>query len=60
MTRADLARDSYRSWELAVACLRERGVRSGAFQPVNDIERRWASEGPVSVSRLASVQCGES
>ncbi len=59
MTREEAHRDSYGSWSLAIACLREQGVRSGAFQPVNDIERQWASEGPVAVSRLSSVQCGE-
>jgi hypothetical protein len=60
MTRADLARDSYGSWSLAIACLREQGVRAGRYQPRNEIERRQAAEGPVNPSRLTSVQSGES
>ncbi len=61
MSPSEKAQDSYGSWSLAIACLREQGVRSGVFQPVNDIERRWRREGPVAVSRLSSVQSsGES
>jgi len=59
MTREEAARDSYGSWSLAIACLREQGVRQGRYQPRDDIERQWASEGPVEPSRLMSVQCGE-
>jgi len=60
MTREEAHRDSYGSWALAIACLREQGVRAGRYRPVNDTERQWASEGPVESSRLMSVQCGES
>ena len=59
MTREELARDSYRCWELAIACLREQGVRRGDYVPVNEKERLWAAEGRVGPSSLASMQSDE-
>ena len=56
MTRAELASDSYRSWELAIQCLREEGVRRGEFKPRNNDERRWAAEGPLPPYRLSSIR----
>ena len=46
MTREEIARDSFGSWSLAIAALRECGVRSGQYEPRNDIERRQANQGP--------------
>ncbi len=60
MTTAEFASDSYRCWELAIACLRENGVRRGDYAPVNERERRQAAEGPVDhPSRLWSIQSGD-
>ncbi len=56
MTVVDRARDSYGSWSLAIACLREQGIRSGKYWPINETERRQAAEGPVDVRRLSSLE----
>ena len=37
--------DGAKSYELALAVLREASVREGFYKPVNDRERRWAKEG---------------
>jgi hypothetical protein len=37
--------DGYRSWRLAIAEIRRRGVISGRFDPVNEQERQWLREG---------------
>lgn len=55
MTEADRRRDSYGSWSLAIASWREIRVRAGEYAPVDDIERRWASEGPCEVCALETV-----
>lgn len=48
------ARDSYASWQLAIAVLREKGVRSGLYAPRADHpdEVRWAAEGPRPPEQL--------
>lgn len=48
------ARDSYASWQLAIAILREKGVRSGLYAPRadNPDELRWAAEGPRPSEQL--------
>jgi hypothetical protein len=56
MTPADKARDSYLSWSIAIACLREMGVRRGDYPPVDDRERRWAAEGPREAGELESLK----
>lgn len=57
MTRdiAEGLRDGYACWELAIACMREAGVRRKAFKPRDENERRQASEGPVPPAQLAAV-----
>lgn len=39
MTDYDPALDAYRSWQLAIAELRRRGVIAGRFPPLNEEER---------------------
>ena len=48
MTREDYQPnlDSFGSWSLATAALREAGVRSGEYAPLTEDERRQAAEGP--------------
>ena len=48
--------DSYASWALAIAALREMMVRCGQYAPVNETERRWAAEGPREASQLDTVR----
>jgi len=36
--------DAYRSWELAIAELRRRGLREGRFKPETDEERAYVAE----------------
>ena len=47
MTPQDRARDSYGSWCLAIAALRERNIRAGTIKPDPDRpnETRWQREG---------------
>ena len=57
MTPADIALDSYRSWSLCIACLREIAIRRGRVRPAADRpeEQAWAKEGPVPPQALASL-----
>ena len=48
----DGAIDAFSSFGLAVAALRECGVRDGTFAPRDDRERAWANAGPVAVHEL--------
>lgn len=52
----DWRADAYRSWELAIAVKRERGVREGRYAPQSPQEARWAAEGPVQVQSLEVVR----
>lgn len=47
--------DGLACYELAIAAMREQGVRSGKLPPTNETERRWAAEGPLPVHKLATV-----
>ncbi|MEP6826981.1 MAG: hypothetical protein ABJA10_02780 [Aestuariivirga sp.] len=40
----DLIKDSSRSWYLAVAEIRRKGLREGKFEPRNDEERVYVAE----------------
>ncbi len=55
MTREDLARDSYGSWLLAINAGREQGIRTGRYQPKDEIERRQALQGPRKPHELDVV-----
>lgn len=44
--------DGLSSFNLAVASIRERRVRSGEVPPVNGMEDRWKREGPVPNEKL--------
>lgn len=55
MNDADRHRDSYGSWSLAIAALREQGVRSGQYKPRDDKERQQRAEGPRKASELDVV-----
>lgn len=37
--------DGLASYHVAIASLRENGVRSGQYEPISDEERSWAAEG---------------
>lgn len=50
--------DSYGSWSIAIRAWREIRVRAGLYEPVNDRERAWASEGPRKPSDLDTVREG--
>ena len=54
----DPALNSFASYKLAVAALRENAVRSGAFPPLTDLERRQAQEGVRPWSSLDCVRGG--
>lgn len=57
MTPRELALDSYRSWSLCIACMREIAIRRGCVKPAADRpeEQAWAKEGPVPNNALASL-----
>lgn len=48
--------DSYASWELAIAALREMAVRRREVMPVNEIERIQREQGPVPVWEMDCVR----
>lgn len=52
----DAALNSHASYLLAIAALREKGVRDGIYAPRDDKERRQAAEGPVSHDKLDAVR----
>lgn len=54
----DPADNSYRSWELGIAALRETRIRRGQIQPEkgNATEERWAREGDAPPSKLDAVK----
>jgi len=52
----DATRNSYGCWEIAIAAMRERLVRSGVGKPVNATERRWRDEGHRPVADLDTVR----
>lgn len=54
----DAALNSHASYLLAVAALREKGVRAGIYAPRTDTERRQAAEGEVSHDKLDAVRHG--
>lgn len=56
MTEMDRARDSYACWCLAIASMREIWIREGIYSPINEIERRWAAEGPRKTNELDTVR----
>lgn len=48
--------DAARCYNVAIACMREEGIRAGKITPRLDdpYEMRWAMEGPVPVEQLES------
>jgi hypothetical protein len=44
--------DAYRSWAVAIAAMREQGIREGRITPETSLERTWAAEGPVPPQQL--------
>ncbi len=48
--------DGQGSYTLAIAALRENGVRLGIYEPQNDAERRQAEEGIRAWSELDCVR----
>jgi len=48
--------DAAASYDHAMHVKREQGVRSGAFEPRNDAERRQARQGPIDNQQL---DCGK-
>jgi hypothetical protein len=50
--------DSYRSWQLNIAVLREINIRNGSIKPDkgDKTHARWVSEGPVKPSLLETVR----
>lgn len=51
----DAAQDGRQCYALAVAALREQGVREGRYPPQTRDECRWAAEGPVPSNRLEAL-----
>lgn len=51
----DPAKNSERSYALAIKAKRELAIRRGQIAPSTPQERRWASEGPRDVSQLEAV-----
>lgn len=57
----DWAKNAYGCWELAMAVLRERGVRAGVYTPKDAQEARQQAEGPIPESRydaMGDSACG--
>lgn len=52
----DPAADSFGSYQLAIAAMRERGVRLGLFEPINEDETRRAAEGLKPYAELDCVR----
>lgn len=54
----DPAANSFRSWAIGIAAMREIALRRGIIEPrENDpTEARWRAEGPVEMHRLDTVR----
>lgn len=51
-------KDGSQSYDLAIAALREIGIRRGNIQPSNEIEKRWQKEGVRPNDKLESLPQG--
>lgn len=56
VVRFDCEAKKKRAGDFAVRVLREVNIRSGAFSPDGEEERRWAREGSVEPRELTSVR----
>lgn len=50
------SRNSYECWRLAIAAMREIGIRKGDFAPRDRQEEGWASEGWLGVQHLDTIK----
>ena len=56
-TEAKAYADSYASWALAIAVMRERLVRERRVMPMSEQERIWRERGPVPLREMDMVRC---